>query len=844
MKKLRIIFVVLLAFVLVGCFESNEPPKPIEPDKPIEPVVEPCVEHVDANKDCVCDKCGDVIAHIDLDKDCKCDVCNTQLEHQYENGECIICHKEEFNDRVIKLYTTIGELEKYLYTVKEQSVFELPVLEYAGYIFKGWTEKDSEELLTTYTPTDETTGLIELFAVWEVEPTDEEYLAGHALFVQINGIKLENVVSTWLPRLTQLKEQYDELTERAKSYVPNYQTLVDALDKAGCLVNAEPVIALIDSLSVPVLLGEKEIVQNARLAYDALTAHEKEFVKNYQVLEKAEIRIIALEQECGNYPDLINAGVMVLPYDVSYDFASEVKQLMDMYNQLSVEQKSLIENYGLLERAYNQILSIEQNKNEITYCLGKDVFATRHDLGINWFKDFYKFILYNGGQSLLESEGIYSVDTFVDRAQDWDYGNGTMRYLGNTFSQYYLVRDLNGILENQTEEGFFGFCYQNNRYEDFIFFLMKFFAYWRLDEGYANSTNYGADALVDRWATLVDTCKFFYCEYGKSPVPRTTRMGDCFNFCSNVVYGDLPTTLSGTVTLPTSLTRRGYTFAGWYDNPEFKGSPITSVTKGTKKVVLYAKWNIDQAQKDIDAAAFVDVYIYNLTTDPAKVEKRTVTYVKDMYNKLTSNAKSLVTNYATLKSYIDQYCTNQLENPITVNVYYNLENKTFNDLQQNFISDFNSFNGISITYSDLINNQYGNMAKMRSFFNDVEMNTKWSWLLTYFTEIDCYFGVQVQAKRGILKQGGDMEYLCKAIGYYFSQSDATSDTEVAFDFSTPDISGQNKVTYTFSTETELPPLELAGYTFAGYYSDDHYTNRIYNVTDELPTVLYAKFIKK
>lgn len=48
-----------------------------------------------------------------------------------------------------------------------------------------------------------------------------------------------------------------------------------------------------------------------------------------------------------------------------------------------------------------------------------------------------------------------------------------------------------------------------------------------------------------------------------------------------------------TITLPTAetMTRTGYTFAGWYDNADFTGDAITEIPKGsTGNKTLYAKW--------------------------------------------------------------------------------------------------------------------------------------------------------------------------------------------------------------------------------------------------------------
>lgn len=48
---------------------------------------------------------------------------------------------------------------------------------------------------------------------------------------------------------------------------------------------------------------------------------------------------------------------------------------------------------------------------------------------------------------------------------------------------------------------------------------------------------------------------------------------------------------SATITLPTDLTKTGYTFAGWFDNEELTGDAVTQITKGTTgDKTFHAKW--------------------------------------------------------------------------------------------------------------------------------------------------------------------------------------------------------------------------------------------------------------
>ena len=57
------------------------------------------------------------------------------------------------------------------------------------------------------------------------------------------------------------------------------------------------------------------------------------------------------------------------------------------------------------------------------------------------------------------------------------------------------------------------------------------------------------------------------------------------------------------VTLPTDVTRTGYTFKGWYDNENLTGSPVTAIgDTETGKKEYWAKWEINQYTITFDTA--------------------------------------------------------------------------------------------------------------------------------------------------------------------------------------------------------------------------------------------------
>ena len=111
----------------------------------------------------------------------------------------------------------------------------------------------------------------------------------------------------------------------------------------------------------------------------------------------------------------------------------------------------------------------------------------------------------------------------------------------------------------------------------------------------------------DGWCDGTETCetmvtkiaydsigdKTFYAQWTATPYTITydTNGGTCAdNACDDATY----TIESGDVTLPTDdkLSKDGYVFAGWYDNAELNGEPVTVIEQGsTGDKTFYAKWD-------------------------------------------------------------------------------------------------------------------------------------------------------------------------------------------------------------------------------------------------------------
>lgn len=238
----------------------------------------------------------------------------------------------------------------------------------------------------------------------------------------------------------------------------------------------------------------------------------------------------------------------------------------------------------------------EPNKFLINYVLGYDLFSTKYELYLDFFGNYYDFLVNNTDVDFSKFE-IETKEDFLSFCYDWNAnGRNSFYGVGDAFGKYYVTVEVGGTLENQPETTFIGYCYKNNMYKEFIPFLMQFFAYWRTDEGYTGGSsdpdNTGNDFFASPWASLVDTCKFFYftSENLNDTYPwfKSERVKYALDNVPGVDNNLL--TPEGDTDHPVELknpTREGYTFLGWYTSLEENGE---KVTVAYDEITVYAKW--------------------------------------------------------------------------------------------------------------------------------------------------------------------------------------------------------------------------------------------------------------
>lgn len=544
----------------------------------------------------------------------------------------------------LNLYTNGLSVNKS--TSNNLETFELPVIENQNYAFEGWYYN-------------------ELYLGKKVENIDYSQLTDEKVLYAklIPTVEYVNSLVNNIPtdvtifdidNLEHAYNSYHKLSYQNKQLIENYDKLKTSYQDIEKLKTAYTYYCkLNDVYNVDISPNLKYDLENLIASLESLDQTVIDYIPNldFNKLNEINNEVNNLYEQYYEEAQEFDKKIAKLPIYLEQYYEKEITNLYNEYLNLDKNIKDLLNAREKIQSLYENLQNIK-NKTHIYYLNTvntSNVYTSKQQLFEAFFTDFYYYIGAYHGLNHLRNNNLYDVNDFVKLAGDFTGAGANNLYgIGNIAGRYMLEKDINGVLENQTEKGFFGFCYQNNLYQDVLPFFINFFAFWRIDEKYANTSNYGADIFAESWAPTVDIAKFFYYDENTSYV-KTDRMIDCLTNVASVVYNFFESNLN-----TKSIKLRGYIFEGWYDNENFEGDKITSLSN-TKSKKLYAKWTIDQNQVDLDCANLVDIYIYNLTTKKAVVNKITIGYVKTMYDNLSEKGKSLVNNYDTLKQLLTEY---------------------------------------------------------------------------------------------------------------------------------------------------------------------------------------------
>jgi uncharacterized repeat protein (TIGR02543 family) len=143
---------------------------------------------------------------------------------------------------------------------------------------------------------------------------------------------------------------YDALPTEQKDLVSNYQALLDAEQALFLILNQEvvAVIALINDITALESIGfaDKEDIEAARDAYNALNESQKSRVTNYNDLVLDEAALAALYADINAVIIAINAITPTV--DLTVLDEDDVKAARALYDALTLEQQALVTNYAIL----------------------------------------------------------------------------------------------------------------------------------------------------------------------------------------------------------------------------------------------------------------------------------------------------------------------------------------------------------------------------------------------------------------------------------------------------------------------------------------------------------------
>ena len=195
----------------------------------------------------------------------------------------------------------------------------------------------------------------------ESEADEADKKAASAVDELIN--KLEPVTIDKKDVILQARKAYDALTKKQQSLVAHPEYLNRA-EQTYDKLKAQEVSAEISAiLTGTITLNSKDAIYKAQQLYDALTDNQKKLVTNYKQLQNAKAM----------YQNLILASPVIELIknigEVTLEKGGAITRAIEAYNALTAEQQELVSNYSVLEdayRDYSDLLAAHQVSTKIS----------------------------------------------------------------------------------------------------------------------------------------------------------------------------------------------------------------------------------------------------------------------------------------------------------------------------------------------------------------------------------------------------------------------------------------------------------------------------------------------
>ena len=195
----------------------------------------------------------------------------------------------------------------------------------------------------------------------ESEADEADKKAASAVDELIN--KLEPVTIDKKDVILQARKAYDALTKKQQSLVAHPEYLNRA-EQTYDKLKAQEVSAEISAiLTGTITLNSKDAIYKAQQLYDALTDNQKKLVTNYKQLQNAKAM----------YQNLILASPVIELIknigEVTLEKGGAITRAIEAYNALTAEQQELVSNYSVLEEAYqnySDLLAAHQVSTKIS----------------------------------------------------------------------------------------------------------------------------------------------------------------------------------------------------------------------------------------------------------------------------------------------------------------------------------------------------------------------------------------------------------------------------------------------------------------------------------------------